>query len=249
MRMMANSSSTSAPLGTPITRPQGRSTSRDLVAQQLREAILKDELAEGQKLSVPEIAAFHGVSHTPAREALQLLAGEGFVRINAYRGAYVAELSADDYQEIMLMRIPLEGLAAELGAERIGDEGIASMRHWLEELTAAAEANEIERFIEVDREFHATHYLGSGRESLWERIIGLRFTAERYTRRGYQLQGIQMGDTAKRHAELFSAVEAHDSARAKQELTQELQRTFETLYADLRQRELERSQDGDGAAK
>ena len=225
---------------TPGNRLQARPTSRDLVAQQLREAILKEDLAEGQKLGVPEIAEFHGVSHTPAREALQLLAGEGFVRINAYRGAYVAELSADDYQEIMLMRIPLEGLAAELGAERITDDGIRAMRHWLEELTAAAQSNDLEQFIEVDREFHAAHYLASGRESLWERIIGLRFTAERYTRRGYQLKGIMMGDTAKRHANLFSAVEAHDAARARDVLTGDLERTFETLYADLRQRESNR---------
>jgi DNA-binding GntR family transcriptional regulator len=238
--MMANPAANT--VGTAAnSRPQARPTSRDLVAQQLREAILKEELPEGRKLSVPEIAEFHGVSHTPAREALQLLAGEGFVRINAYRGAYVAELSADDYQEIMLMRIPLEGLAAELGAERIGDEGLATMRHWLAELTAAAADNDLERFIEVDREFHAAHYLASGRESLWDRIIGLRFTAERYTRHGYQLQGIMMGDTAQRHASLFAAVEAHDSARAKEELTRDLQRTFETLHSDLRQRESNRA--------
>jgi DNA-binding GntR family transcriptional regulator len=237
---MANSAPSSVGM-TPASRLQARPTSRDLVAQQLREAILKEELAEGQKLSVPEIAEFHGVSHTPAREALQLLAGEDFVRINAYRGAYVAELSADDYQEIMLMRIPLEGLAAELGADRITDDGIRTMKHRLEELTAAAESSDLEQFIEVDREFHAAHYLASGRESLWERIIGLRFTAERYTRRGYQLQGIMMGDTAERHANLFAAVEAHDSSRAKEVLTNDLRRTFETLYADLRQRESNRA--------
>jgi DNA-binding GntR family transcriptional regulator len=238
---MPNSAPSSVGM-TPTNRLQARPTSRDLVANQLRQAILKEELAEGQKLSVPEIAEFHGVSHTPAREALQLLAGEGFVRINAYRGAYVAELSADDYQEIMMMRIPLEGLAAELGAERITDEGIRTMRQWLEELMAAASSNDLDQFIEVDREFHAAHYLASGRDSLWERIIGLRFTAERYTRRGYQLQGIMMGDTAERHAKLFAAVEARDAARAKGELTRDLQRTFKTLYADLRQRESNRSQ-------
>ena len=233
----------SAPHGVaakPARPPQARPTSRDLVAQQLREAILKEELLEGQKLSVPEIAEFHGVSHTPAREALQLLAGEGFVRISAYRGAHVAELCADDYQEIMLMRIPLEGLAAELGAERINDDGIAAMKASLDVLMEAANANDLDRFIEVDREFHAAHYLASGRESLWERIIGLRFTAERYTRRGYQLKGVMMGDTAQRHADLFAAVESHDSLRAREELTRDLERTFEALHADLRQRESER---------
>ena len=237
---------TSVAGATPVRRPRSRPTSRDLVAQQLRDAILKEELVEAQKLSVPEIAEFHGVSHTPAREALQLLAGEGFVRINAYRGAYVAELSADDYQEIMLMRIPLEGLAAELGAERITDEGIASMKQHLEGLGAAAEANDLEAFIEVDRDFHGTHYLASGRESLWERIIGLRYTAERYTRRGYQLKGIMMGDTAERHAHLFSAVEDRDRVRAGEEIRRELQHTFDILYADLREREMSRPAEADG---
>jgi len=223
----------------PGTELGSRKTARDLVADRLRQAILKGELAEGERLSVGKVATLFGVSHTPTREAFQLLAGEGFVRINAYRGAYVAELSADEYEEIMLMRIALEGLATKLGTEAIDVEGITAMRHSLEGLTAASEADDVERFIAVDREFHAVHYRASARETLWERIISLRYTAERYTRRGYQIPGISMKDTVKSHGRLFAAVVAGEAERAKNEMTTDLNNTFQVIWSDVRKREQE----------
>jgi len=216
--------------------PGSRKTARDLVADHLRQAIMKDQLPEGEKLSVGKVASLFGVSHTPTREAFQLLAGEGLVRISAYRGAYVAELSADEYEEIMLMRIALEGLAAKVGTESIDAEGIAAMRRSLEELTAASEAGDLERFIAVDREFHAIHYRASARESLWERIISLRRTAERYTRRGYHIPGISMKDTVDSHTRLFTAVEAGDAEHAKSEMVTDLESTFRGIWSEIRTR-------------
>lgn len=211
-----------------------RKTARHLVADYLRQAILTGELGPGQKLGVGEIATMLGVSHTPIREAFQVLAGEGLVRINEYRSAQVAELSADEYEEIMLMRLPLEGLAARLGAERIDDAGIAEMRTQLAGLAEAAEGNNLDGFVDIDRAFHRAHYLASGREGLWERIISLRYAAERYTRIGYRIPGIAMDDTVRTHTELFEAVERHDGERAEELIVTDLRVAFEQIWAALK---------------
>lgn len=213
------------------TKP--RQTARDLVADHIRSQVLAGDLAPGRKLNVAEFAEELGVSHTPTREALQLLASEGLVRLNAYRGAYVAELSADEYEEISLMRLGLEELAAKLGAERIDDQGIAEARAEYERLRAAADADDIDGFIEADRSFHRIHYLASGRTTLWERIISLRSAAERYTRLGYQLPSVDMQDAARSHQGLLQAIESRNGDLAKALTSADLNRTFQAVYETL----------------
>jgi GntR family transcriptional regulator, rspAB operon transcriptional repressor len=214
-------------------RIKARKTARDLVADYLRPAILIGELPPGRKLNVAEVAEELEVSHTPTREALQLLASEGLVRISAYRGAHVAELSADEYEEIFLMRIGLECLAARLGAERISDEDILLVKQRFDALVAAAEQGDVDEFVTADREFHRVHYEAADRERLWERIIGLRSAAERYTRLGYSLPTVGMTDTTAAHRRLLKAVVARDGDTAEREIEQDLRRTFEVVHAKL----------------
>lgn len=214
-------------------RAKSRRTARDLVADHIRGLVLAGDLAPGRKLNVGEFADELGVSHTPTREALQLLASEGLVQLNAYRGAYVAELSANEYEEIFLMRLGLEELAAKLGAEHIDDDGVAAARAEYERMRVAADAGDIDGFVQADRGFHRIHYLASGRTGLWERIISLRSTAERYTRLGYRLPSVDMQDAARSHLGLLQAIEARNGDLAKALVSTDLNRTFHAVYAEL----------------
>ena len=217
--------------------PQTRRTARDIVADYLRGEILSGRFPPGQKLNVAEFATLLGVSHTPTREAFQLLASERLVTMSAYRGSTVAELAPDEYEEIFLMRVGLEGLAARLGAERISNEDIERARARVRELAEAAAAGDVGRFLDVDRDFHRIHYLASGRESLWDRILSLRSAAERYTRLGYALPGSDLKETAKRHRVLMRAVEQRDGKAAEREIVSDLNKTFKVVHAWLLQDE------------
>ena len=206
-----------------------RPTSRDYVAAELRQAIVRGELEGGQKLIPSEIAERYGVSQTPAREALQLLASEGLVRNDAFRGARVAELSAEEYEELYLMRIGLEDLAARLGAERIGEEGIGEMAELLGLMGSAAQHGDVDRFYALDRRFHLIHYSASGRASLVDRIMQLRLSSERYARAAYALPRVSMMETLKTHRELLAAVRARDADRCAAVLHDDLTRTLESF--------------------
>src|SRR5262249_34894725 len=142
----------------------------------------------------------------------------GLTHINAFRGAVVAELSANEYEEIFVMRVGLEELAARLGAERISDEDIELVNEQFAALERAAEANDVDAFVLADRAFHQTHYLASGRQSLWDRIIQLRWAAERYTRLGYRLPGVGMAETVTAHRRLLDAVVRRDGTTAAREI-------------------------------
>ena len=229
------------------TGPRGpRQTTASLVVEHLRTRIVTGDLKPGDTLNIASISSELGVSQTPAREALHLLSNEGLVELNAFRKAQVAPLSADEYEEIFIMRVGLEGLAAELGAQRISDEEIQSLKERLDELAEAAKAGDVDQFIDVDRKFHRVHYLATRRERLWERIISMRTTAERYTRLGYDLPEVGLTDTLERHRTLFEAVKNRDGARARNEIVTDLTRTYESVRAAILELEATKGSNGDG---
>jgi GntR family transcriptional regulator, rspAB operon transcriptional repressor len=213
----------------PEADPKSRLTSRELVARELRAEITHGDLVPGTKLNPAGLAERFGVSQTPAREAIQLLASEGLIRIDPYRGARVSELTLEEYEELFLMRVGIESLAARLGAERIDDEGVAEMQRLFGEMEAAAAADDIDLFYERDRRFHFTHYAATGRESLVRRIMQLRMATERYVRRAYVTPRVSMKDTLETHRALLAAVELRDGQRCEEVLKADLRRTLETF--------------------
>lgn len=214
-----------------------RQTARDIVADYVRQSILEGRLPPGTRLAVAGIATELNVSQTPTREGLQLLASEGLVELSDYRGARVAELSADEYEEIFLMRIGLEGLASRIGAQQISNDDLAVLEERFSALELAAKSRDVTAFVAADRAFHEVHFRASGRDRLWERIISLRFAAERYTRLGYSLNGVTMADTVKAHRRLRNAVRRRDGESAESETVADLTATFERVHARLREDE------------
>ncbi len=220
----------STPMGrADAPRRRSRATSREFVADELRREIVRGELAAGERLNPIEIAERLGVSQTPAREAVQLLTSEGLVHSDSYRGARVAPLTAEEYEELYLMRIGLESLAARLGAERITQEGIDEMSGYLEQMARAAKDGDIDLFYEHDRYFHFVHYSASGRESLVRRIMNLRVASERYARVAYVMPKVSMKDTLSTHRELLKAVRKRDGKKCEAVLKEDLLRTLETF--------------------
>ncbi|MFI0480735.1 GntR family transcriptional regulator [Actinomadura sp. 9N215] len=213
--------------GEKVRRP--RLTARDVVAEELRRGIVSGRLTPGTKLNPQEVAKLLGVSQTPAREAIQLLASEGLIQNDPFRGAQVSPLTVEEYEELYLMRTGIEGFAARLGAERISAEGVEQMATLLAEMESAAKADDIDGFYENDRRFHELHYRATGRESLVRRIMNLRIATERYARVAYRMPKVNMEDTLATHGSLLEAVRAGDGPRCEAVLQDDLRRTLEVF--------------------
>ena len=91
---------------------------REVIADEVRTAILDGRFQPGERLVEDRLAAAYGVSRNPVREALRALEGEGLVVVKPRRGAFVATLSGDEAHEIIELRAALEGLSARLAARR-----------------------------------------------------------------------------------------------------------------------------------
>ena len=125
---------------TPISRA-GHSFS-DQVERALRDQILRGQYQPGERLNEVEIANELSVSRGPVREAMQRLARDGLVELQAHRGAFVRELSPQAVRDLYGVRIALETSVARLAAERATREQQAHLRELLEPSSAATHADE-----------------------------------------------------------------------------------------------------------
>lgn len=188
---------------------------RELVFEALREAIISGKLKPGQRLMEVQVAEALGVSRTPVREAIRMLELEGFVIMMPRKGAYVSDISIKDIASVFEIRRALEGLAAELAAERASPEHLERLERLLVELADCVEREDVNRFVELDTEFHETVYEASRNERLAPILSLLREQIQRFRTRTLSNPG-RMRIAYDEHRALVEALADHDAERARQ---------------------------------
>ncbi|MEM9709385.1 MAG: GntR family transcriptional regulator [Pseudomonadota bacterium] len=123
----------------------------------LKEEIRTNRMPPGFQAPEPEIALRLGMSRTPVREALIRLEAEGLVELAPRRGARVLPIQADDMREIYDILTSLEpDAAARLAARNPSDEDLAPLEQATQDMEAALEAEDLDRWAEADDRFHLT---------------------------------------------------------------------------------------------
>ena len=122
------------------------------VAELLRQRIFRRELEPGSWIDEVKLSQEYGISRTPLREALKVLAAEGLVTMKVRRGAYVTEVSEQDLAEVYHLLALLESDAAAVVAERATDAELKELQKLHKELEAAVKDRE--RFFAVNERFH-----------------------------------------------------------------------------------------------
>ncbi|MEY4099659.1 MAG: hypothetical protein RL300_830 [Pseudomonadota bacterium] len=126
------------------------------VAELLRQRIFKRELEPGSWIDELKIAQDYGISRTPMREALKVLATEGLVTMKVRRGAYVTEVSERDLADVYHLLSLLESDAAGVVAQRADETQLKDLEAIHEALEQAARPDQVdhERFFEINERFH-----------------------------------------------------------------------------------------------
>jgi DNA-binding GntR family transcriptional regulator len=130
-------------------------TSRALyveVAELLRQRIFSRNLEPGSWIDELRIAEELGISRTPLREALKVLAAEGLVTMKVRRGAYVTEVSEQDLRDVYHLLSLLESDAAGVVAATADDSQLAELADLHSQLEAAVD--DAEAFFKVNERFH-----------------------------------------------------------------------------------------------
>jgi DNA-binding GntR family transcriptional regulator len=122
------------------------------VAELLRQRIFARELAPGSWIDEMRLAEEYGISRTPLREALKVLATEGLVTMKMRRGAYVTEVNDKDQRDVYHLLSLLESDAAGVVAAQASEAELADLNHIHQELAAAV--SNTASFFAINERFH-----------------------------------------------------------------------------------------------
>jgi len=124
------------------------------VAERLRSSIFSHELAPGSWIDEQAIAAQYGISRTPMREAIKVLAAEGLITMKMRRGAYVTEVSQSDTSEIFTVLALLEGQACRETAIKASERQLQDLDSIHMKLERAAADRDLDLFFNLNQSFH-----------------------------------------------------------------------------------------------
>lgn len=184
---------------------------RDVVFNTLRDAILTGKLAPGERLMENQLAEKLGVSRTPVREALRMLELENLVQLVPRKGAQVLDMSEKDIINILEIRSALESLATSLACQKMKEDKIQELRNLLVDFEKAVAENDVERFVDIDEEFHDLIFEATENDKLIQIFRNLRVQLYRY-RMAQAKNDTSMATVVAHHRRLLRAIETHDAA-------------------------------------
>jgi DNA-binding GntR family transcriptional regulator len=208
-----------------------RESAVDAVHNSLRQAILNSLLRPGERLDVSELAEKLGVSLTPVRNAVHLLASEGLVEIRPRSGTFVTVVTAEDVRETFDIRCALECLAAERAIANIGPEEIRRLKTLLKNLRRAGRTTAHEQY---NAEFHLVIVHAAGNKRLLEmytelnahiRIARIHAAEADWTERLAQEQS--------EHEEIVEAIGNHQTGRLIKALRLHIFRARDAMVAAI----------------
>lgn len=142
------------------------------VAQIVRQRIYDRELEPGSWIDEMKLVQELGISRTPLREALKVLAAEGLITMKVRRGAYVTEVSEKDLRDVYHLLALLESDAAARVAKDCTDDALQTLHAMHMELETAAD--NAHRFFEINEKFHLQLLTLCGNRFLLQTVADLR---------------------------------------------------------------------------
>lgn len=181
------------------------------VADRLRQQIFDRELEPGSWIDEQKLAAAYGISRTPLREALKVLAVEGLVTMKVRRGAYVTEMSRDDVAQVYHLLALLESDAAGAVARGASDAQLADLRALHERLEKQVRSRDA--FFAANEQFHMKLLDVAGNRWRQQIVVDLRKVMKLNRHHSLFKQG-RIASSLQEHRALLAALEARDARAA-----------------------------------
>lgn len=215
-------------------QPLPRLSLAEQVANQLRDLILLEKLLPGATIPERETAEALGVSRTPLRESLRLLAAVGLVDVEPNRAPKVANPSPEELQELLQVQGALEALAGELACVIATDEQLDRIAKMEEDMRSISETAEPLAFFQKDMEFHSAIVAASRNQALIEthemynaRLWRARFISSR--------RRVNRTGTLEQHKAIAQALLSRDQKASALTLKTHLETGYTNIQKALRE--------------
>jgi DNA-binding GntR family transcriptional regulator len=183
------------------------------VAELLRQRIFSRELEPGSWIDELKLAEAYGISRTPLREALKVLAAEGLVTMKVRRGAYVTEVSDKDLADVYHLLALLESDGAGVVAERASDDQLAELYALHAELEAAL--TQREHFFAINERFHLRLLEIADNRWRQQMVSDLR-KVMKLNRHNSLLKSGRIAESLAEHRAVMDALLARDAVQARE---------------------------------
>ncbi|MGF7175041.1 GntR family transcriptional regulator [Azospirillum doebereinerae] len=202
----------------------------EMAVDRLRGMIVYGDLAPSARLIEPELSERLGISRTPLREALKLLAAEGLVMLRPNRNAIVAPLDATELTHLFEAEGCIESFAARAAAERMTAADLRRLRGFQAKIEALQGAGALEEYFDINQKIHRLIVSSAKNPALAEahdRLLG-RLARARYFALGAQGR---WKESVLEHREILTALEARDGDTAQRLFVHHVGRTGEVVAA------------------
>jgi DNA-binding GntR family transcriptional regulator len=198
----------------------------------LRELIVQGMLAPGERLNERVLCQSLGISRTPLREALKLLASEGLVRLEPNRGAQVAPLDAERLAETLAVMGALEALAGELACRHATEAQIVALVALHDEMLEKHARGDLAGYFRCNQAIHLGIVEASGNATLENTYRNLNANVLR-ARYMANLSRERWDEAVREHQRILDALKGRDGARLKHLLEDHLARKLAAVPSAL----------------
>ena len=200
-----------SPLNAVVAPSLSRRALYEDVAERLRHQIFTRQLEPGAWIDEMKLAGEYGISRTPLREALKVLAVEGLVEMKPRRGAYVAEMSRDDVAQVYHLLALLESDAAGQVAREATDEQLAELQAIHDQLER--QVRQRDAFFATNERFHMALLEIAGNRWRRQIVADLRKVMKLNRHHSLFKQG-RLADSLAEHRLVMDALRKRHAERA-----------------------------------
>ncbi len=189
--------------------------------QRLRDLIVQADIAPGERLNERLLCEQLGISRTPLREAIKLLATEGLVQLLPNRGAVVASMDAERLAQTLQVMGALEGLAGELACRNASEASISEIRAMHTEMLGMHGRGDLAGYFRFNQRIHLSIVEASGNPVLANTYRQLNANVRR-ARFMANLSKERWDAAVREHEAILEALERRDITRLKRLLQDHL---------------------------
>ncbi len=210
----------------------GRPSLHEELVNRLRDLIVEGELPPGTRLNERVLCERFGVSRTPLREAVKVMASEDLVELLPNRGAVVTALTEADLRYLFEVMGALEALAGELACQRIDDSGLAEIRALHYQMLLHYTRGELPDYFKCNQQIHEKIVAAAGNPVLAAtyRSLSGRIRRARYMA---NLSQERWDRAVREHEQILDALTTRDGALLRDLLQQHLANKFDVVRATI----------------
>jgi DNA-binding GntR family transcriptional regulator len=213
----------------------GRKSLGQHVFENLKQAIIRGEVAPGDRLVESRLADALDISRTPVREAIHKLEREGLLRRLPKGGFAVMNLSREDIEETFGIRCVLESYAARLAAQNYSEEELLPLEEKLREFQRLLDKGRLDELPRINTEFHNILYALSRSPKLIKMINDLRDQIYRFRR--ILLEKDKWAEASNNdHQKMLEAIRERNVNRVEKVVKQHIARGRRIVLNALEQR-------------